>query len=228
MCQNGTRSTLPSEQGRKYANQGQLVHESLRRKEQMKKLIVILGLLVVFALPAVAQETPRFEVSAGYTFQDWQVPALFVPPPDYYHYNGFNAGGAYHFTQLVSLALDVTGTYNTTGGVGTHIYSYLAGPRIYPLGHHRLTPYFHGLVGGASFSGLGGQGVPDQTKLAWEAGAGLEYSLFKSVAIRVGQFDYEQTRFFHGEDLQADPVLPKSNQNNYKFSAALVLRFGGK
>lgn len=195
----------------------------------MTKLFAVLSLVAVSGISTLAQSKPLFEVSGGYTFQSWEVPTLFVPPPDYYHYNGFNAGGAFHFTQHVSLALDVTGTYNTTGGESTAIYSYLAGPRIYPLGHHRLTPYFHGLVGAATYhvpSSEAALGVPSETKFAWEVGGGIEYTAMRHVAIRLGQFDYEQTQFLHSED--AAQVLPKSNQNNYKFSAGVVFRFGEK
>jgi opacity protein-like surface antigen len=195
---------------------------------QMKNLFAVLVLLAVSGIPTFAQDKPLFEVSGGYTFQSWQVPTYLLPPPDYYHYNGFNAGGAFHFTQLVSLALDVTGTYNTFQGESTSIYSYLAGPRIYPLGHRRLTPYVHGLFGAASYNVPSSEAaaVPSETKFAWEVGAGLEYSLLRHIAIRLGQFDYEQTRFLHSEDVQSG--LSKSNQDNYKYSAGIVFRFGEK
>jgi opacity protein-like surface antigen len=193
----------------------------------MRKLFAVFALLAVSGIPTLAQDKPLFELSGGYTFQDWQVPAILEPPPDYYHYNGFNAGGAVHFTRLVSLALDVTGTYLTTSGPpSTSIYSYLAGPRIYPLGHHRLTPYFHGLVGAATYHVPSDVGIPSETKFAWEIGVGLEYTLLRHVAIRLGQFDYEQTRFLHS--FAGVPVVPKSNQDNYKYSAAVVFRFGEK
>lgn len=184
----------------------------------MKKLFALFALLAVSSISTFAQGRPLLEVNGGYTFQRWEVPT-FLQPPSSLNYNGFNVGGALHVTSWAALAADITGTYNHQNGVDTHIYSYLVGPRIYPLGHHRMTPYVHGLVGVASLH-IPGNIPATEGKFSFEIGGGLDYSLARHFAIRLGQFDYQQTRFLR----YVDPSV--GNQNNFKYSAGLVVRFG--
>jgi opacity protein-like surface antigen len=205
----------------------------------MKKLLALFALLAVSAIPALAQERgqdrPLFEINGGYTFQRWDTPPV-AQPPSSFDFNGFNAGAAFHVTRWLAGVADITGTYNTQGAAGsnakTHIYSYLFGPRVYPLGHHKLTPYVHGLVGVATYHIH--VPSPDPTLVfdesnndfSFAVGGGVDLSLGKRFAIRLGQFDYQQTRFLHN-DAVLSGVSP-DNQNNFKFSTGLVIRFGEK
>jgi opacity protein-like surface antigen len=205
----------------------------------MKKLFAVLALLAVSGIPTLAQArdggegAPLFEVNGGYTYMRWQVPD-FERPPSSFNYNGFNAGAALHIFNWLALATDISGVYNTQGASGanatSHIYSYLAGPRIYPLGHHRLTPYVHGLVGLASYNlhVPASSGIPvfDETdnNLSFAVGGGVDWNWTKHISIRVAQLDYQQTRA-----LRADAVAlggAAQNQNNFKYSGGVVIRFG--
>jgi len=191
----------------------------------MRKLFAVFALLAISGIPTLAQDKPLFEVNGGYTFLDWQKPPIpILGESDYLHYNGFNVGGAVHFTSIVSLALDLTGTYNSSGPF-TRIYSYLVGPRLYPIGHHKLTPYIHGLAGAATFVFPADFG-PSETKFSFEVGGGVDWAVGKHLAIRLGQFDYQQTRFLHSEEIGLN--APPNNQDNFKYSAGVVLRFGEK
>jgi opacity protein-like surface antigen len=205
----------------------------------MKKLLTLFALLALSSFSTFAQrrgeETPLIEVNGGYTYMRWQVPA-FAQPPSSLNYNGFNVGAALNFTRWLALAVDLSGVYNTegpsSGNATQHIYSYLAGPRIYPVGHHKLSPYIHGLIGVASYH----LHVPDpdptlvfnetDNNLSFDVGGGVDWKLSRHFAFRVGQVDYQQTRA-----LRNDAVLSgasPSNQNNFKFSTGLVIRFGEK
>src|SRR5208282_4307861 len=87
----------------------------------------------------------------------WQVPPAIGTPPNWYNYNGFNAGASYNITHLFAAVADISGVYNSQPNQGegpsnTHIYSYLFGPRVYPLGHHKLTPFAHALFGVSTFN----------------------------------------------------------------------------
>jgi opacity protein-like surface antigen len=195
----------------------------------MKKLFAVVALLAVSAIPTLAQfrsdggETPLFDVNAGYTFLRWQNPPV-ATPPSYTDYNGFNVGGAFNFKDWAALALDVSGTYNTSQGVQSHIYTYQAGPRIYPLGHHKLTPFVQGLVGAGTFHIPGG--FPDtETHFAFEIGGGAEYTVWKQIAIR-GEADYQWTEFLHSDARLSG--VPADNQNNFKAAVGVVFRFGKK
>jgi opacity protein-like surface antigen len=205
----------------------------------MNKLLALFALLAVSGIPTLAQhrdgEIPIFEVNGGYTYMRWQVPS-FAQPPSSLNFNGFNAGAAYNVTSWLAGVADISGVYNTQGASGfnakTHIYSYLFGPRVYPLGHHRLTPFVHGLFGVATYDlhvpASGGVGVFDESnnEFSFAIGGGVDWSVGKHFAIRLGQLDYQQTRFLHS-DAVASGASP-DNQNNFKYSAGVVIRFGEK
>jgi opacity protein-like surface antigen len=208
----------------------------------MKKLLAVFALLAVSGVPALAQErggeTPLFEVNAGYTFMHWQVPPALGTPPNYYNYNGFNAGAAYNITHWFAAVADISGVYNSqpntgSGPTNSHIYSYLFGPRVYPLGHHKLTPFVHALFGVSTFRlnipAFGGNpALPPETDNAFSfaVGAGLDWKVTKHIAIRLAQLDYQETRLLH--TLAADSQVSPDNQNNFKYSGGVVIRFGEK
>jgi len=207
----------------------------------MKKPFAVFALLALSSIPTLAQgregETPLVEVNAGYTYMRWEVPPALFPPPNHYNYNGFNAGGAYNFKNWLAAALDVSGVYNSQPNTGsgpsnTNIYSFLAGPRVYPLGHHRLSPYVHALFGVAKFElnvpafGGGPAFSESGTNFAFDFGGGVDWSLGRHFAWRVGQVDFERTQALHTIALESQ-VSP-DNQNNFKFSTGLVIRLGSK
>jgi hypothetical protein len=203
----------------------------------MKKLFAVLALLALSGIPTLAQDrrggegAPLFEVNGGYTYMRWQVPD-FAQPPSSYNYNGFNAGAALHVFNWLALATDISGVYNSQPGFTTHIYSYLAGPRVYPLGHHKLTPFVHGLVGVASYHLHSPN--PDPTlvinetdnNLSFEVGGGIDWNWTKHISIRVAQLDYQQTRALRADAVTAGGSA--QNQNNFKYSGGVVIRFGEK
>jgi Outer membrane protein beta-barrel domain len=192
----------------------------------MKKLFGFFALLLLVGGPAIAQEnTPKIEIGGGYTFRSWGIPTV-LQPPSRLKMNGWNASASWNFNPWLALALAVDGTRNDQGINGTtDIYSFLAGPQVYPLGHHRLTPFVHGLVGEGYFKlHLPPEGsFPAfnyaEGRFAWEVGGGMDLSLSRHFAVRLGEFDYEQTRFRFEE--------AANNQNNFKYSAGIVIRFGG-
>lgn len=192
----------------------------------MSRLIVLLGLALLFSRPALTQEGTRFEVSGGYTFQHWVIPDVFAPPgTPSLNMNGWNAGAGYHVNRWLAGVADITGTYkNSTGpnGLGdVSIVSYLFGPRVYPIGHHKLTPYVHALFGTAYYKETtAGFGSISESDFSWEVGGGIDYKLNQHFAIRLGQFDWQQTRFLGGGSQGVD------NQNNFKYSVGAVVRFG--
>jgi opacity protein-like surface antigen len=192
----------------------------------MKKMLGLVALLTLSSLPTLAQDTPKLEFGGGYAFRSWQVPPL-AQPPSRFNMNGWDANATYNFTNKISAALDVTDTRNNSNG-DQSIYSFMAGPRLYPVGHHKLTPFVHVMAG------LGRYKLylpPDPTipepalnysenRLAFDFGGGIDASINSRVAIRVAQVDYERTVF----TVFTDP----GSQNNYRFSAGVVVHLGSK
>jgi opacity protein-like surface antigen len=111
-------------------------------------------------------------------------------------------------------------------GSGRHsdLFSYMAGPVLYPMMHRHLVTYLHGLVGGARVTGpifLNGGGLPAggwANEFAWAVGGGAEYWISDSMAIRTG-VDYMRTAYF-------DASQAIRGQNNIRTTASLVFFLG--
>ena len=187
----------------------------------MKKLFGLSALLVLFALPTLAQDTdtPVFEVGGGYAYRSFNVPAH-----SRLNMNGWELSGDYNVNNWLGVAGEFDGTRSDTGGLDW-VYSYTFGPQFYPVGHHRLTPYVNFLLGGAhySLSGCGGGGCSfTQNSFAFGGGGGLDLTLTSHIAARLGQLEYERTSFFDAGS-NGNPY-----QQNFKFSMGLIVRFGQK
>ncbi|MGH9712726.1 MAG: outer membrane beta-barrel protein [Candidatus Acidiferrales bacterium] len=197
----------------------------------MKNLIALFAFLAICSISTFAQDTPVVQVGGGYTFRSFN-----VPQSSRLDMNGWNATAEYNIKRWLAVAADFDGTYKSqpdTLFIGlsdkTDIYSFVFGPRIYPLGHHRLSPFVHAMFGvgrssvtvpnppptGATFS-------QSENDFAFTFGGGLDLSLGRHFAIRVAKVDYEQTRFYHA----FTPGAP--NQNNFKYSAAFLIKLGSK
>jgi opacity protein-like surface antigen len=195
----------------------------------MKKLLGPAVLLLLCSLPTFAQGTPVGEVGFGYTFRNWGSPA-FLQPPSSLHMNGWNATADFNINKWIGVATDVDWTRNSQNVGNVDITTVLIGPQVYPLGHHRLTPYVHALFGVGYFN----VSFPSSTdcapfctltdgNFAWAGGGGVDWTVTKHLAVRLGQFDYEQTRFGL-QVLTQGPAVP--TQDNWKYSAGILIRFG--
>lgn len=200
----------------------------------MRKLSGLFALLVLFSLPALAQdEGSRVEVGGGYTFRSFlpPTPGAGLPNPRV-NFNGWNATVSYRATNWLTVATDVDGTYNSTPDVSggsdqSSIYTVLAGPRVYPLGHHKLAPYGHVMFGLAhiratlsSASDCGSFCTATDGSFAIQVGGGVDLNLSRHLAIRAAEFDYERTSFL---DLSTPGLSDGSN--NFKVKAGILFRF---
>ena len=184
----------------------------------MKKLILLSGLLLVLAFPAMAQIAPHIDVSAGYSLRVFQEPSGVREGM-----NGWYGSGEYSVFRWLSGEVEVSGNYRNNGFEGnTSVYTGMIGPQFYPLGHRKITLHGHVLVGEGvyrvHFPAYGG--FPSQVNLywdkTWEAGGGIDYSRSRRWKIRVIQADFGQTHFF------------AHSQNNYSASIGFVYAFGQK
>ncbi len=184
----------------------------------MKKLFGMLALLAIFSMPTLAQDTPAFQAGVGFQYRSFDVlggPRL--------NMNGWQASADANINHWLGVTADFDGTYKNFGGGDNTVYSYMAGPQIYPLRHHMITPYVNVLVGGAhfAFSNCGGGGCNfSQNKFAWGGGGGVDLTVSRHVAIRLAQIEYERTGFF-GAGSQNIPY-----QDNYKIGVGVLIRLG--
>jgi hypothetical protein len=226
----------------------------------MKRVIGLLCLVVLFGLPASAQETPApqdkdkdkpasqskpapkekpspqerpaYDISVGYAYRSY-----YPPTSSRFGMNGFDVSADYNiFRRWLAAAAEVTGTYGSqlipTGATpqptNTSLYTFMAGPRVYPFGHnHKLTPYFHGLVGGgyvnehfAPFGGFGSHTMASTAK-AFAGGGGIKWRFREKWDINVIQLDYESTYFFPG-------VGTRGGQRNFRAAFGISYRWGHK
>lgn len=188
----------------------------------MKKIFLSLAVLLLFSLPTLAQDMPRFEIGGGYTFR-----SLNVPASPRFNMNGWNFNADYNLNNWLGVAGEINGTYHNNLNDGDNkVYTFMAGPRLFPLGHHRITPYAQALFGGGRYSlnlNLGpgnGNFTDSQTAFAWSAGGGVDVSVTRRIGWRLVQFQYEQTRFFNDAAYGSNP-----NQNNYTIDTGILFRF---
>jgi hypothetical protein len=195
----------------------------------MGKLLALAALLLLSSVTALAQGMPAGEVGAGYTFRSYGLPAI-LQPPLRLSMNGWNVTADYNVVSRLGIAWDLDWTDNSSNGIETDIATTTIGPQIYPFGHHKLTPFAHALIGAGRFyyrhpcpcAGAGASSNHfSQYDFAWVAGGGIDYTVRPNVGIRVAEFDFEQVNF----GLQRLGRGPMPAQNNWKYSAAILLRF---
>jgi hypothetical protein len=220
----------------------------------MKRTFGLLCFLALFISPVVAQETPKdetpsqeapkqeapkqeasgaevakqsipkYEINVSYTYRRFTEENSQV-----LNMNGWGFSGVRRWRSFLNAEVAFSGAYGRTyptNAASTHesIYTAFAGPRFYWPGRHKLTPFFHVLLGEGYYrrrtSGYGGYGPStyNDVDYAWEIGGGIDVTLRHSDhwAIHLFQFDSDQTRFIGGY----------SPQTNRRFSAGVTYRFG--
>ncbi|HUO34592.1 MAG TPA: outer membrane beta-barrel protein [Candidatus Acidoferrum sp.] len=190
----------------------------------MKKPLMLLAILLSCGIPAFAQGT--VELGAGYAFRsfDQDVP----PQSSRVNMNGFDVNGAFHLFPWLAVAGDITGTYSNQGVSGDNkLYSFMAGPRVYPFGHGRISPYVQAEFGGSHYQlqispANGGPFTDTERGFAWSAGGGVDVFLTNHLGLK-GQLAFEQTRFF--QDPNKFPPPSPSYQKNFVLVVGPVIRF---
>jgi len=172
----------------------------------MRKVVGLLVVLLCFSAVARAQDTPKGEFSAGYSY--------FRGNPGH-GFPGINLNGWYasltgNFNDWFGVTGEFSGAYGKPKNIGTDYHSYLFGPTISYRKNEKLTPFVHFLMGAARFGA--GPGTGD-TNLAMELGGGVDARVTDGIAIRAVQFDYVMTRF------------ASETQHNLKLSVGVTFRF---
>jgi hypothetical protein len=169
--------------------------------------------------------TPKGEISGGFTLRGYYGPSATT-----IDMIGAYGSYVYNFYRWLGLEGEVLGVHGTLKVSGLppedlKVFTALAGPKIYPLGHHRLDPFGHVLFG----AGILATSVPEFADYpgnsgatfvhAWEVGGGLDLNLTQHWGVRVVQFDYGVAKFLGNN-------VP--NQSSKRVSFGFVYRFGPK
>jgi len=192
---------------------------------------------------ASASDSPsRWDIFAGYSYLAPSGTVQVPQPPSgtvsAYHYDAVNVGGvvsgAYYFNKFVGVqgefGIHQYGDANPyPANVGTKgnddgFYT-IAGGIIFRAPMDNITPFVHGLVGGAQVEGPDfnvGKWGPDLT-----VGGGMDYEtpwLNHRLALRVFQADYEYMHADFGP--QFSPPGGRANINAARLSAGVVIHVG--
>lgn len=175
--------------------------------------------LFLFAGLASAQVSTAGNIFLGYSFENASASALdHLTRPNLHGWEGSLEG---KLAPWVGLVTDISGHYGsqtfteftpagpTNVKVTGHEYEVLFGPRV-SVSVGKITPFGEFMIGLAHI-GSGGA-FPTNTSFATALGGGLDYRLFRPIAVRV-EGDYVHTSFF------------STGQNNIRLSTGIVFRF---
>ena len=212
----------------------------------MKKATImrLAAVVILLGLSAWAQEFPRFELGADYSF------ARFSPNAQYTQGHSLNGGGGsfvVNINEFLGIKADLQGYQSTTNGftippnpsfpggaqgnASGDLFTYAFGPQI-KVRAHGVHPFAHVLFGAAHTNvysnaykticqpvvgGCTTRTSPADDAFAMVFGGGVDIPLGKTVSFRPAEIDYLLTRFTN--------PFANSNQNNFRYSAGLVFSF---
>jgi len=213
----------------------------------MRKSFVMMGVTLLFASIAGAQEVPKAEGFIGYNYVRFNPDSPFVPS---FNANGGNGQAVYNFSKWFSGVLDVGAVTNSSlfgSTADTTVMNFVAGPRATYRNKSRFTPFVQALFGGAysttsarifllpAIGPLLPPGVilpPDLpvsarlhasfTGFAMLVGGGLDIRINKRIAFRPIGADYYLTRL---PSLQAGD---QTSRNNFRYSAGFNFLVGAR
>lgn len=194
--------------------------------------------VLALAVPVMAQSFdpgaqpaatgPRYDVSAGYSYVNMQVPNV-----GRVNLNGLDVSGHVDFNRYWGATIEsnyARGSNLFDTGHQGYVLSFLGGPVFYPIEYRKTAVFVHALVGAGLVDGAVPLTVKSffhgwQDRFAYAFGGGVERSLAGPFAMRVGG-DYLRTSFYDA----AGVVQP---QNNLRVTVSLVFRlnnrqFGGR
>jgi Outer membrane protein beta-barrel domain len=181
----------------------------------MRTFSLLLGVCIASGVAATQESAPIpvSEVGLNYSYVHLG-PAQSATSSQ----NGGSAYVEYNLNRVVGLVADFGGYSNgrTLAGGSSGTFTYLFGPR-FNWRKSRLVPYAQFLFGGADSRFNGSPASTTQNGFATAAGGGVDIAVTKHTAVKPIQLEYVTAR-------------PSSNsfQNNLRYSAGVVFRFGEK
>jgi opacity protein-like surface antigen len=171
---------------------------------QARAVLLTVFCVAVFARHVSAQETRKYEVSAGYAYMRADTSA-----------GGLSLHGVdFSLARNLNAWLAMTGDVGGYHAEGFRLGTYMAGPRLTARASDRASLFGQVLFGGAH-ADAGARDFPSyHDSVAWAFGGGLDYRLNPRISFRFGQVEYLQTR------------LGSSVQNNLRAGVGIVLHFG--
>jgi len=182
----------------------------------MRKLLYVLGLVCLGSVAAAAQDVPKVDLFAGYSYVHTG-PGISAAA---FNANGGVGSVAFNFNNWGGLVAEVGGVHVSKIGnadVDASAETFLAGPKISFFQRSHLSPFAQALFGvvrsGPNFNPT----ANTHYTFATSPGVGLDWNATRHIGIRLGQVDYLLMR------------IPTStnqvNWNNFRYSAGVLFRF---
>jgi len=165
----------------------------------MQRVLLAMCVVLLATMSAMAQETPKAEFSAGYTYGRIDGGITYI------NMNVWNASLVGNVNHWFGIAGEIGGLYRSD----FNLHSFLFGPRL--SARNTVTAFSHMLFGGVR-AGNGGS----ETAFGAAIGGGVDVPFRDALALRLIQFDYLFTRF------------GGTTQNNMRLSFGIVFRLGSK
>lgn len=193
-----------------------------------KFFLVSTALLFVAPQIAYAQRLEGIEVFGGYSYLqnnlNSTVSPFYFPATTFgsnFALNGWQASVTEKAADWLGLTQEFGGHYGTRRLLGADnkfsTFSILSGPQFYYNGLKGVTPFVHALFGyeqtSVELKGTALKATGSSYAMAF--GGGADVRLRRNLALRLFQVDYYR------------PQLFGNSQNDLRFSAGVVFRFGG-
>lgn len=195
---------------------------------------------MMLAVSAPAQEAPRAEISAAFSFSRVEA-GRELSDADLY---GWNVSVTGNLNSWFGLTADVAGHYGSIlydTGISRH--SFHVGPRVAFRGSDRkVIPFVHALFGSVrahrdvSNPPLGSPlpvSSADETAFSTVLGGGIDFVMTRRLALRLIQADYLVTRFDEASGIVCIqsittpcPTTKAGTQDNLRLSFGVTLHFG--
>jgi len=217
----------------------------------MRKLLILVGLTLLTASLALAQDFPKVETSPAF---------MYIRTPISFNFNNgeggitsvhqsFNCAGgggtlAYNVTSLIGIAADLGGCKyfgqtipapisSNINGTG---FTFLFGPRLTFRSKSPFQPFAELNFGGMRISlscknnpsdctDEFGTGSRSKSAFAMTVGGGFDIKINKKLSLRPVQAEYLYTRF--GNDCNLQVCTFNNNQNSFRLKSGLVINWGG-
>ena len=191
--------------------------------QAMRKLMLFVVLLCSFSMMSIAQEFPRTEIFAGYSFFRCDIPGEDVSCK----MNGWNASAAFNANKVFGIVADFGGYYGTLdtsyayGKPDGSLYSWadlsthsiMFGPK-FTLRRERITPFVQALFGVAHSRAKELGQVTTDNDFAIAVGGGVDINVNDWLAVRPIQLEYV-------------PIKSSDEwSKNLRYSAGLVFKLG--
>lgn len=193
----------------------------------MRTILELLVLVILLAPatyaqgPVVAGIAPVLEAGVGYSYVDASTPSQ-----GKLGMNGIQLLGNADISRRFGVAAVVgyARSFNAySSGHSADLLTYMAGPVFYPVRKRNINVFAHLLLGGARETGVNyeanGQIVLGYAnEFAWAGGAGVQYRISRTFAVRMGA-DYLRTKYFNSN-------VAVQAQTNIQPSVSLIYTFG--